>query len=82
MLNSVNDYMKLPEYIYPLEKEFGGSFIGYFKSFKFYECPLNFNEIVKNYLYNKTNILNIKETEKETVEENTENIYFTSGYLV
>lgn len=77
-----SDFMKLPEYIYPLEREFGGSFIGYLKSFKFYECSLNYNEIVKNYLYNKANILNTIENKKETVEENTENTYFTSGYLI
>lgn len=34
--------------IYPLQKEFGGSFIGLFKSFKFYSCPLNYNQINMN----------------------------------
>lgn len=43
------NYMKLPEYILPLEKEFGGTFIGWLKTFRFYTCPLNYNEIVKNY---------------------------------
>ena len=43
-----NDYTKIPEYTYPLEKEFGGSFIGYFKSFKFYECSLNMTELREN----------------------------------
>ena len=47
------NYMKLPEYILPLEKEFGGSFVGWFKSFRFYTCPLMFNEIVKNYNFSK-----------------------------
>ena len=46
-----NDFDTLPEYVYPLEKEFGGSFIGYFKVFRFYECPLNFNEINCNSLF-------------------------------
>ena len=32
----------------PLAKEFGGSFIGYFKSFKFYACSLNYNQINMN----------------------------------
>lgn len=43
------NYMKLPEYVLPLEKEFGGSFIGWLKSFKFYTCPLNYYEIERNY---------------------------------
>ena len=47
------NYLKLPEYVLPLEKEFGGSFIGWLKSFKFYTCPLNYNEIVKNYNFTK-----------------------------
>lgn len=40
-----NDFMKIPEYIYPLEKEFGGTFVGYIKSFRFFECLLNFDQI-------------------------------------
>lgn len=47
------NYMKLPEYILPLEKEFGGSFIGWFKSFRFYTCPLNYTEIIRNYNFSK-----------------------------
>ena len=47
------NYLKLPEYILPLEKEFGGSFIGWIKSFKFYTCPLNYYEIQQNYNFNK-----------------------------
>lgn len=46
-----NNYMDIPEYVYPLEKEFGGTFIGYMKSFKFYECAQNFNQIRIN-IYN------------------------------
>jgi hypothetical protein len=34
--------------LYPLQKEFGGSFIGLFKSFKFYSCSLNYNQINMN----------------------------------
>ena len=48
------NYMKLPEYILPLEKEFGGSFIGWLRSFKFYNCQLNYQEILGNYNFNKT----------------------------
>lgn len=47
------NYKKLPEYTLPLEKEFGGSFIGWFKSFRFYTCPLNYTEVVKNYNFSK-----------------------------
>lgn len=42
------NYMRLPEYVLPLEKEFGGSFIGWVKNFKFYTCPLNYNKIRRN----------------------------------
>ena len=34
--------------LYPLQKEFGGSFIGLFKSFKFYSCTLNYNQLNMN----------------------------------
>ena len=47
------NYMKLPEYVLPLEKEFGGSFIGWLKSFKFYTCQLNYQEILGNYNFTK-----------------------------
>ena len=47
------NYLRLPEYVLPLEKEFGGSFIGWIKSFKFYTCPLNYYEIRQNYKFNK-----------------------------
>lgn len=46
------NYMKLPEYVLPLEKEFGGSFVGWLKSFKFYTCPLNYSEIIENFNFN------------------------------
>lgn len=50
------DYKKTPDKVLPLEKEFGGSFIGYFKSFKMYDCWLNFSEITQNYMVEKSNI--------------------------
>lgn len=34
--------------VHPLEKEFGGSFIGYIKSFKFYSCSLNYEQLNQN----------------------------------
>ena len=43
------DYLKLPEYILPLEKNFAGSFVGYIKSFKMYNCVLNYKQIKNNY---------------------------------
>lgn len=43
-----NDYANVPEKLYPLEKEFGGTFFGYIKSFKFYECSINYNNINQN----------------------------------
>lgn len=45
------NYLKYPEYILPLEQEFGGTFIGYIKDFKFYTCELKYNEIKNNFLY-------------------------------
>ena len=43
------NYRKRPEYTLPLEKEFGGTFIGYFMVFRFFTCPLKFTEIKTNY---------------------------------
>lgn len=48
------DYYNLPEYVLPIEKEFGGSFIGLIKSFKMYNCPMSFNEILSNYNFEMT----------------------------
>lgn len=42
---------EFPTKILPLEKHFGGTFLGDIKSFKFYNCPLNYNEIKNNYKY-------------------------------
>lgn len=51
------NYRKLPSYIFPLEKEFGGSFIGYIKSFKIYDCSLNKNEIFENVKFEQSFVL-------------------------
>ena len=48
------DYMNPPKYILPLERDFGGSFNGDIKSFKMYDCPLNYSTI-RDYL-SKNNI--------------------------
>lgn len=53
------DYKMLPEYILPIEKHFCGSFIGYFKSFKFYDCDKNYEQINKNVRY-EMNDLNLE----------------------
>lgn len=60
------DFDNIPEYVLFLEKEFGGSFKGYFKSFKFYACSQHYGNILANfnyehslisdYLYNKIRI--------------------------
>lgn len=39
------DFNKRTEYTLPIEKMFGGSFMGDIKSFKFFACPLNFPTI-------------------------------------
>ena len=43
------DYMNTTKYILPLERDFGGSFIGDIKSFKMFDCPLNYSTI-RDYL--------------------------------
>ena len=44
------DYCDIFNKVLPLEKYFAGTFIGDFKSFKFYGCPLQYNEIKNNYI--------------------------------
>lgn len=45
------DYRKLPEYEFPLEKEFAGTFIGYIKALRIYNCGITFSEIVQNTIF-------------------------------
>ena len=45
------DYLKYPEYILPLEQNFGGSFSGYLKSFKFFTCDKDYELIRKSVEY-------------------------------
>ena len=47
------NFLKEPEYILPLEKEFCGSFVGYLKNFRFHDCVLNYQEILNNYHFDK-----------------------------
>ena len=49
------NYMLNPTRVYPLEKYFAGSFIGYMKSFKFYDCGLDYGNILRNYKFEKKN---------------------------
>lgn len=46
-----DNYKNLFYKILPLEKEFASSFIGDIKSFKIYNCKLQYNEIKNNYYY-------------------------------
>lgn len=50
------NYREPPQFSLPLEKEFGGSFIGFIKSFKFYDCPLNYSQIFNNFNF-ESNLL-------------------------
>lgn len=47
------NYMLNPTRVYPLEKYFAGSFIGYIKSFKIYNCFMEQLIIENNYKYEK-----------------------------
>lgn len=47
------------KYILPIEENFSGSFIGDIKSFKFYNCKLQFNEIKNNYLFEQQKSLRV-----------------------
>ena len=50
------NYMIEPYRVYPLEKHFAGTFIGYFKSFKFYNCNMEFLNILNNFKYEMNNL--------------------------
>lgn len=45
------NYMLEPTRVYPLEENFAGTFIGYMKSFKFYNCSLEYMNILNNFKY-------------------------------
>lgn len=45
------NYMLDPYRVYPLEENFGGSFIGYIRKFRFYNCRMSFNNILNNYRF-------------------------------
>lgn len=43
------NYMLNPDRIYPIEENFGGSFIGYINSFKIYDCLVGQEAMIDNY---------------------------------
>jgi len=45
------NYRKLPEYELPIEKEFAGTFIGFIKALRIYNCGISFSEITKNVIF-------------------------------
>ena len=53
------NYMLNPTRVYPLEKYFAGSFIGYIKSFKIYNCFMEYMNIYKSFEYEKEWYINI-----------------------
>lgn len=53
------DYYHFSEYIFPIEKDFCGTFIGDIKSFKIYNGYVNYSTI-KNYLFKNKEIREIK----------------------
>jgi hypothetical protein len=52
--------------VLPIEENFGGTFIGDLRSFKFYNCQLQYNEIKNNSIYEMTN----HEQEDDFVKDN------------
>ena len=45
------DHMNGSKHIFPIEQNFAGSFVGDIRSFKFYNCQLQYNEIWNNFMY-------------------------------
>ena len=50
------NYMLEPYRLYPLEEFFAGTFIGYLKSFKFYDCNVEYMNIFNNFKYEMDNL--------------------------
>jgi hypothetical protein len=51
------NYMLNPTRVYPLEENFAGTFIGYMRSFKFYNCGMEYMNILNNYKWEKKKII-------------------------
>lgn len=52
-----HNFRDLPSYVLPLEKHFAGTFIGYIKEFRLYDCSLSKNEIDNNVNYSFSKLL-------------------------
>ena len=52
------NYMLNPWRAYPIEKNFAGSFIGYIRGFRMYECSLEQGYVMNNWRYFKKHIIN------------------------
>ena len=50
------NYMQNPKRVYPLEKNFAGTFIGYISSFKIYNCLMEQRIIMNNYNFEKNRL--------------------------
>lgn len=57
------NYMLEPSRVFPLERHFGGTFIGYLKSFKIYDCMLGKDMVENNYKYERKLWENLEENE-------------------
>ena len=55
----LQNYMLNPTRVYPLEKNFAGTFIGYISSFKIYNCFMEHMIINHNYKYENNRLKNI-----------------------
>jgi len=55
----LQNYMLNPTRVYPLEKSFAGTFIGYISSFKIYNCFMEQMIIEHNYKYENNRLKNI-----------------------
>lgn len=48
--------MKVYENVFPLEENFGGTFIGYIKVFRWYNCNMEIMDIRNNFNFEKLNL--------------------------
>lgn len=71
----VDNYTRPYCKILPIEENFCGSFIGDIRSFKFYDCQLQYNEIKNNYMYENTSKTENDKNEKLSIDK----IYFGIG---
>ena len=62
--------------VLPIEENFGGTFIGDIRSFKFYDCQMQYNEIKNNYMFETG--ASICPEKKEDIVKN-DIIYFGFG---